>query len=709
MAEPAQLDRLTLLRTGGEVNAAIDSQFASFRDHRSVELARDLRKISSAGGKEAIRAALAVKEGETRFNVRKATDFKERFGAGLKGVTPPSSPSEVASYKKAEQSIRENKTIALFLELKSLSNAERIKALTDPGMTAEIGAGLNTYSAVRNEALNIIIRSDAIKSLFPELDTNGLSESQKKEFVESTLFPSDDARFASRFGTRLQEVYKKAVNLEPVLTDEKKSELEQQKKVDEAGLDQNAKKIAGLLVSRGLTHPSGAAITDSDVKTWLNTVAFTPESAGDAVASQVLGVSLETMSNLRRLAVDIPNSQAKLESTINAKRGAVSLAAYIADPAHANESDVLMLNTLNSEYTALNAQYGTGGPKNADLIAFNSSSIKGLFIDGSLAGVCSEAKKKALNIDSITAQLAARPATQLEIEKSRDVRNLQEEDLLGEMDGILGQSIADVLEERYDAMEERMGRLTEQQQKVKDENLKQKILELKKAMSRNWIMYNATTRSKSINKDQIKKDVTHLAYHFDKDVALKQLIARDLFNVTHYEDLNLIDGKNRSGTVILDSDQLAVVGKVFEEAGGEYRDKLFADMFAARGVFDRTLNFGFGMEALPSWAKLGFKRDEWKYMMQRYEPEITKALDNNHDAHQAMKTLEAQGVKMDTNMKWLWYILAVLFGGAAGGVGGAIAPGITALEGAGVGAAAEVIATKVMLNKEQTDVNGNTI
>lgn len=718
--EPAQLDRLMVLRSGGEVKSTIDSQFASFRDHETIETARQLRTIRAAGGKEMMRAGLAVKEGETRFNIRKMTDFKERFGAGNKGVIPPSSPSEVASYKKAEQSLRENKTIALFIELKSLSDAERATMLGDPQVIAELGPGINNFNAIRKEALKLIARSDAVKGLFPELDVNMLSPSQKMEFLEATLFPSDDARFAARFGTRLQEAYKKAVSLEAVMTDEKKTDLEQQKKVEETRFDQRIKKITGLLTARGLTQASGGAITDADVQNWINTIAFTPETTTDAIASQILGVSLETTSDLRRYVIDIPQNKAKLEAVVASKlTSGVTLSGYLSNPAHANESEVIALNSLNAEYVALDGKYKVGGPKNGDLVAFNSSGLPQLYVDGVLGGLSSEAKQCSLKIEDISAQMSARPQKLSDVERSRDLRTLQEEDLLGEIDSILGQSIADVLEERYDVMEERMGRLSELQAKEQDEKVKQLTMLLKKKMSTNWIQYDVRTREKDVHREHIKRDVTHLTYAFDKDVALKQLIARDLFGgsdsvrTVAFQNLNVIDGSDMRdhppvAHSLLSVEQLDQLNKVFESTGSEYRDKLFADMFAARTFTDRNISLlGFDI-----WeGKLGFKRDEWKYMMQRYEPEITKGLETNHEAHQALKALEAQGVKIDFSMKWVLYVIAVLLGGVTGGatmVG--LGAGTAAVNtGAALGSIAGAVGEMGVINKDHMDVNGNMV
>lgn len=712
--EPGQLDRLTLLRSGGEIQAPwIDAKFNGKAGEASIKTALELRKVKSVGGKETIRTALAVKEGETKFNVRSTKDFRERFGAG-KG-TAASTPAEKASYMKAEQVLRDSAKIALYLELKSLPISEHAKLLTDPSIIAELGGGALNYPHIRDSALGLIAASDAVNSLFPELriQSGALTQVDKTFFLEKTLFPADDARFAGRFGSRMRDAYKKAADFEVVMTDEKRAEMEEQKRTEVAKLDQRVTKIIGLLTSRGLTKAGGGAIFDADVKNWLNTIAFTPDTAGDAIASQVLGVSLESVSEMRRYSIELPQQKTKLESILTPKLGGVTLPVYLADAAHAGESEVIALKNIAAENVTLDAKYAAGNPLRPDLDRFNGSGVAALYLDGSLVKLSSEAKTSSNTIEDVSARIIARPATSADIDKSHDKRILQEEDLLGELDGILGQSIADVLEERYDVMEERMGRLMQEKADKSDQDVKINIMNIKKKMSENWIKYNATSRKKEVNKDQIKKDVTHLTYSFDKDVALKQLIARDAFGLgVDFDKLNVIDGTKMPPptppavpTQLLNAEQLKQMEGVFKEVGTEYRDKLFTDMFAARSFGDR-LNGG----------KLKFTRDEWKYMMQRYDPDITKALNANHDAHQAMQTLEAQGVKMSFSLKWLLYILLGLGAGVGAvalapvaGIAGIAAVGANlttlgaGLGGGGVGLAA----SRLVPNRHTTDVNGN--
>ncbi len=704
-AEPAQLDRLTVLRSGGETAAGLDTLFKKDKGKESIKVAKELRTVQPAGGKEAIRAGLAVKEGETKFNVRKTTGFKERFGAGKKGATT-STPEEMASYKKAEQSLRENSTIALFLELKSLSPIEQTTMLADPAVTAELGVG-NNFTAIKKEALRLIVRSDSIKAHFPELDTNGLNESQKMSFIESTLFPADDARFAARFGTRLRDAYKKAIDLPLVGTDEERSEIEKQIKLQEQTISVKRKSIADVLKTKGIQKSGGGDFTPADIE-GIITTGGTADVSGEKLIQQVYlqstpAVTLADYDSMRTYA-DLPKQITESADRIRTKLTATvtTIAAY--KTAHPSDPDVMEHTARESKRLGYLIHYGPAGVKRTQYENFSKNFLP-LLEQNSLTGLASEVRQAQIKLEDVKIKKSVLPPTTADVEKSRDLRILQEEDLLGEIDGILGRSIADVLEERYDVMEERMGRLSEQQEKEKDQEVKQNILALKKKMSRNWIKYDGTTRKKTIDKKQIKNDVTHLAYHFDKDVALKQLIARDLFGMTNnYQSLNLIDGKDGTGNVVLDARKLEIIEKVFESNGTEYRDKLFADMFAARGFMDRSFNI-LGLEK--TWGELGFKRDEWKYMMQRYEPDITKALQTNQDASQALKSLEAQGVKVEASTKWLLYLIAIVFGGLTGGLGGAAIPGIGAAVGATAGIGAEVAATKAFTGRNRVDVNGN--
>jgi len=714
-AEPPQLDRLTLLRSGGEIAATIDNKFKVDKGQKSIEVAKDLRKVQPAGGKETIRAGLAMKEGETKFNVRNATDFKERFGAGRKGVTPPSTPSEVASYKKAEQSLRENSTIALFLELKSLSPAEQTKMLADVTVTAELG-GLHTYSTIRKEALSLIVKSDSIKGLFPELDHNGLGQEEKIRFIEYTLFPSDDARFAARFGTRMREAYKKAVGLPPVGSDEERVDIEKQIKLGKETIKIKRKQIEDILKAKNIKKIGGANFNSADIDAIIAT-GGTPDMTGNTLIQQAYLQStpsalLADFDGMKTFA-DLPRQISEANARITAKlTGTNTLASYKVT--HPGDPDVKDEKACTMSRLGYLSKYGPSGTKNVQYVNFSKNFLP-LLEQNSLSAVGREMRQAQIGLEDAKIKENTLPPTTVDIERTRDLRILAEEDVLGEIDGILGQSIADVLEERYDVMEERMGRLSEQQEKEKDTAIKQLTMQLKKKMSKNWIEYDVNTRKKEPHKKNIKNDVTHLAYAFDKDVALKQIIARDLFagpnsaTSVQFQNLNIIDGSDMSTNppvahALLSETQLDQLNKVFESSGTEYRDKLFADMFAARGFMDRSFNI-LGLEK--TWGELGFKRDEWKYMMQRYEPDITRALQTNQDASQALKSLEAQGVKVEASTKWLLYLLAIVFGGLTGGLGGAVIPGIGATAGALTGIGAEVAATKVFTGRNTVDVNGN--
>ncbi|MFA5136989.1 MAG: hypothetical protein WC489_06410, partial [Patescibacteria group bacterium] len=377
-------------------------------------------------------------------------------------------------------------------------------------------------------------------------------------------------------------------------------------------------------------------------------------------------------------------------------------------PPPLGDPDNASYTALVARNVALSIQFPAG---NAILTAFDTQVLP-LFQDGTFPQLAAEVKGLDQKVQDAETKLAVMPKTTADIEKSRDERILAEEDLCAELDGIIGEAIADVLEERYDVMEERMGRLMEDKAKKQEQETAKLTLLLKKKMSENWIKRDPVKHKKVVNKKAIKRDVTHLGFSADKDVALKQLIARDIFvstgsalKMSNFHKLNLVDGTdNATGAALLDQTQLAQVEQIFKEVGHEYRSKLFTDLFAARTIKDRTLSF-MGAELVPSWATLGFKRDEWSYMLQQYEPEITAGIEKNQEAKALLTSLEAQGVKVDFKLKWL---IAMLFGGAAvGAVGLPIALGATGLGiaaagiggGLGGGSLGAVVGTGIGLKK----------
>jgi len=712
-AEPQQLTNLAVLAAGGETRGGYEVHTNWSKGAESIKIANDLRKVQSEGGKHTLERGLAVKEGEVLFNLHNAPNFINRFG-GEHARNPTSmTPEEKASYLKAKDIIKQNTFLSLFLEARTMPNSKRDAHINK--IMTEYGYPASSYSEIRKQALESIANSSAFIGMFPEVTESFVTVDTAPQpgvlqFIEDTLVPSDDQRLASRLGTRMHDAYKKVVGLSPVGTDEERAEIVKQIKLGEETIKVKRKLIVDTLKAKGIRMGGAGNFTEADID-GIITAGGTPDMSGDTLVQQLYlkstaGVTLADYDSMKLFA-DLPKQITAATDRIKAKLApSQTLAAYRA----AKPSDPDVMDEKATEMMRLGylMHYGPAGGKRLQYENFSKNFLP-LLEQNSLSAVAREMRQAQIQLEDSNIRKNILPPTTVDVERSRDLRILAEEDLLGEIDGILGQSIKDVLSERYDVMEERMGRTMQEKADKSDKDVKINIMNLKKKMSENWIKYDATTRKKIVDKKQIKTDVTHLAYAFDKDVALKQLIARDLFNKPDFEKINVIDGTATPPAVppvqILDAEQIKQMEAVFKEAGTEYRDKLFADMFAARTFTDRTFNFGLLGEK--TWGDLGFKRDEWKYMMQRYEPEITKGIEANHDAHQALKTLESQGVKVDFSMKWLLYVLAVLLGIGSGGAAAALSPAISLGAGVTAGVGAELAAAKVLAGKSTTDINGN--
>jgi len=257
--EQPVLDRLTVLASGGEHKAAFAPKS---RGESSVMLGDELRKFRPAGGKETIRAALAIKEGETRFNVRNAQDFKDRFGSGLKDEKQMT-PAARASYRRAQELVQRNSTIALFLEARALPPGQRDAYVADRLMKTATGArGTVDFKSIRQTALESIIDHPSFVSLFPELNQSGMNKAMKIDFIEKTLMPAEDERFASRLGTRMQEVYRDSVKLTAVEGSEERSKLEASQREETLRMEQHVKAVKSYMEGRSIKNPTtGAAYT----------------------------------------------------------------------------------------------------------------------------------------------------------------------------------------------------------------------------------------------------------------------------------------------------------------------------------------------------------------------------------------------------------------------------------------------------------------
>jgi len=698
-SEPQGIGRLTLLRSGGESASigALDTQFAGRNAKEAIKIGKELRRVAASNSKEAIKNVLAIKEGETHFNIRRMKDFKERFGAGK---TASLTPEEKASQKRATDLLTDYAKVSAFLEVKAMSPAEITTYLADAQVKDAIGGAL-TFNELKKQALDFVVAEDNFKAMFPEINLSGLSDAQKRDFVEKTLMPSEDGRLASRIGTRLQEAYKKTIELTPVASDEKKANLDQQEKIEKGRFDQKVKSLKDLVTLRGILNPvTGVAYTEIDITTIIKGSADTT-TAADTFTQHILNLTPRIYADIKAYRIELPDQIMNLGKQIAPKAVAAGqvLPAYLA--AHAADRDVIDYNVANGKMSMLEGIYNPGGiAAVASLTSFDHN-ILPLLSDPAFATLASQGKQAELKAADMALQKLALPATTVDITQSHDKRMLEEEEICGLLSGILGQSVGDVLEERYDIMEERQGRLMEKKAKDAEQEVAKLILELKKKMSKNWISWDTSAKppQRKVDKKQIRKDVTHLTFSADKDMALKQLIARDLFGLTMAQcrTLNVVDGVYgaAAGQKLSDT-QMNQLNKIFESSGQAYRDKLWADMFAGRGWMDKQLKF-LGIE-VASTGELGFKSVEMQEMVKLYQPEIMKGIEGNQEAARAMKDLEAQGIQFNHPMKWLYYILAVVFGLGAGAVAlpAGIAAGSSALGSVAAGTfsplAAEAIA-----------------
>lgn len=678
-AEPKGLDPLTLLRSGGEMKvgmAALDTKINAIGSNAkdAIELGANLRKVAKANSREAIENIAALKDNESKFELRNTKAFLERFGSGKK-VVGNMTPEELASFNTAKQLLRENATVALYLDLRSKNSSERAALMNDAQVKEAVGMNPPDWTTIRKNALENIMRNDTFIRAFPEIHLSTLTLPEKMDYIEATLLPAEDRRFAARLGTLTQEAYRKAVDFTTVAGDDKKTGMETDKKVEEGRFAQRLKSLEDTLKYRGVKNPAtGNEYTSAEIKTIIEGSAD-PKLAVDVLAQNILNQTPQIYSELKAYRVDLNDQLRSLNYNLTSRLAVgQSIAQYCA--AHPNEKDVIDYIVADSKYQSLKAVYDpAGGPKGPTLISFDKDVLP-LLSDPAFQTLVTDAKSAQSKASDLELKInALPPGDPAEVAKSRDKRLLEEQDLIGQLDRVLGNSLRDVLLERYDIMEERQGRLMEKNAKDAEKDVAKLVLDLKKKMNTRWISWDSSTiPQRKVDKKQIRDDVTHLTFSADKDVALKQLIARDIFGLANYKLLNTVDGMG--GFRNLTPTELDQLNKVFESSGQAYKEKLWADMFMGRGAFDKTINLGFGIElGGDANESLAFKKAVRDEMMKKYDPEITRAIESKRESSQAMKNLEAQGIKFDFNMKWLWYVLTILLGLPAAAVGSVALPG----------------------------------
>ena len=346
--EQPVLDRLAVLASGGEHGK--EAAFMGNRGEKSVDVATKLRNVRPAGGKETMRAGLAIKEGETKYNWRNSKAFLDRFGSGKK--LTEMSASERASYMKARDVLQTNTIISLFLEAKGLpDNPPAIRdafLMTNKTAIKEVtGVANPNYNLIRTAALKLIVSDPSFKAMFPELQTSAMNEASMMVFTEKTLFPAEDQRMAARLGTRMQEAYKQSLQLTEIVTDEDRETYRREQNNGKLTLEQKAKQIADFLDNKGILSASSKKYKDTEVISWITSSGASPDGTIDSVLEKALGSTHQEFSEMVQFK-DAEVNMPTLVASFNAK--------HIAGPYAGSAFDI--------------GGYLAGNPTDADVIKY---------------------------------------------------------------------------------------------------------------------------------------------------------------------------------------------------------------------------------------------------------------------------------------------------------------------------------------------------
>lgn len=507
-----------------------------------------------------------------------------------------------------------------------------------------------SYEDMRNNALQILGKSDAIRGLLPEIAE--LTEKEQQDYLEKLL--TSDPRMRQKVLEKADAIRKELRDL-PSTKNEKSTGTPRTKEDLELAMDDRIDNITNFLIAEGLA-PKDIDKLKLDIKSKLTT-------------------GMSTDSIIRHLEIGV--------------RATDDIFKDFDDKA-SKEVELLQLTALEQKLLNQNKPSSNLGNVQS-AIAKAKSELSS--IESTITADPDHATKKLRweAIPRIVSEISRREFPEL-IQTQQDYLNLikdaknisvnqkrglrdsindrleQEREILGRMENVLAESAIEVIEDRYDDMA--AAQVEFDTQNMSDEQ-KAAIGRLKKKMARDSVIkYNMSLRRTYRDEaavDRRNKDVRFAIYNGEDDAGVKKLLLRDMgmkkpdgSMYSEYEIKNLnLDA--------LSDEQKKQLGEVYTTYAEEYKKRLFTDFFISRGIMDK---YGFG--------KMSLKDHEWYLMQQHYGEYIDRTINSSHPAKQYEQELKEKGYEIDSKKKLLIFILS-LFGIKALSEDADIAPSVSSI------------------------------
>lgn len=637
-----------LLSFGGELRGARLPRAIAETQTEGKKL-REQRDKGTDG--KQIYQEIASRSKEAKFKSKDSDNLKKRFGGeelketatGLEGPDESKESCEAAS-----EAIDGNSS---YLEYADIQQEAARTGKSFDTIRDERGI-TRTWKDIRENALNTILKLDDMQKMFPEL-SRITNEETRRGFIEATL--ASDPKLSVKMAQKMASIMERAKTLQEKPKDQELEEAKQTKETAGKRIEDGTEKISQIFEDEGITLTD----TQKELVQTLTQQGRPPEFILGHLKSQLLDRT--TMSHLDKIKrYEQAKTKAKdLEDKLSRTDNTKVIPGYAEGLQREHEKEKEIIK--NFEETSLkDAETQRQYNQYTKVMELTNEQKEAGLYKGSVAQELSEMQAAKKQIDASDKVIIAKEANATTQEKNwRAERLRQESELIRTIEGVLPESIAELMVERYDEIitlrEQQLAEDIEKAGKEKGEKIANGVKTVGEMINSKYIHLDPRTRNRTINHDNIGTDMRFLAYHGEDGV--KRLILEKL-GFTAADGVTPIDAKTVDLSTLAE-DQQNTLQEVYASQGNVLKERLFTDYFMARGFTDRT---AFGRFPL---GRLALKDHEWQRLEANFKDFLTNGAEHSPAAGKVLKELEAQGIKKGGGLKWLLAALALL---ATGGL-----------------------------------------
>lgn len=679
--KPIEFKPIEVLSYGQESRARTPPAIKQSRDRG--EALKELRG-QQVSGKDVIRARLEQEKDIDYSSISVESD-KVSFGAGAAKIedgkaeiSDAARPEQKAIFDQAADLIDKTAKVHDYLEIlavgdDSAKQNEKLDQLKSQGRKHL--ESTSDFAQLKSEAFDYILADPSFQAFFPELTK--MNNDQKMTFIEDKLLK--DPKLRAIYSRNLQQVHDTLSKLPEVKGNEAEQTLKTQLKEKETGLASNVtrayellnKKYQGVIsrdrlieiIDQSVDIQDALRVLQSDlVDTYVprfndivEYTAIQPEvdSLETKIGEVIKGLQGRSPSEDSPQAKEIQTYRTKIDGLHTRKTELESDQAFIKQVGEYQVIQRLLFPQQGSNELVSNLNNALTSNNTAETLRHQ--------------------------IDQLS------PST--EQQKQIRERLSAESRVLGKLERVWVESLAEFMEGRYDEMVEveqkRLAKEAEDTKKTQGEEQAKMVEKLAKAERTNWIELDSIDRSKKLHHDKIGEDMRFLAYAGSKEEGVKHLILRDTLcdsagNIT--VDKLGPDGKPQvdpvSGNIIKESlswedislsrlseQQKKILDGLYTAQGSGYSKKLFADYYLARScITDRTLGikiFGRNLFERPI-GDMALKDHEWVMLQKQFGTDIDAGLKESKGAQDIMDKMKKEGLIPGFKLKWLLYLLIIL-------------------------------------------------